>query len=84
MHLEGKVHDVKIPCLQTTDCSSVIHFFQGDISIHTSVVVNILGAGLEVLRAMRIRIVVCVRTPCSLVHGYECFWGDCCVSSQAI
>jgi len=28
--------------------------------------------------------VVCVRTPCSLVHGYEWFGGACWVSSQAI
>jgi len=33
------------------------------------------GTGLEVLRVVRIHTVVCVSTPCSLVHGYECFGG---------
>ena len=37
---------------------------------------------LEVLRAMRIHNLVCVRTLCSLVHGYEWFRGAWLVSSQ--
>jgi hypothetical protein len=33
------------------------------------------GTGFEVLTVVRIHIVVWVRTPYSLVHGYECFGG---------
>jgi hypothetical protein len=32
----------QIPCLQKTHCSAVIQFFQCDISIHTSALVNVL------------------------------------------
>jgi hypothetical protein len=33
------------------------------------------GTGFEVHTVVRIHNAVCVRTPRSLVHGYECFGG---------
>jgi hypothetical protein len=39
----------------------------------------IVGTGFEILKVVRIHIVGWVRTPFSLVHGYECFGGAFCV-----
>jgi hypothetical protein len=66
MQLVGKVHNVKILCLQTIECSSVIQLFPSILQL-----LIFFGTGLEVLRAMRIHSVICVRTPCSLELGYE-------------
>jgi hypothetical protein len=34
-----------------------------------------VGTGFEVLTVVKIHMAVWVRTPCSLVHDYECFGG---------
>jgi hypothetical protein len=51
--------------------SSVIHFPHCEISIHTSV-----GTWFGILRVVKIHNVFSVRTPYSLVPGYECFGGS--------
>ena len=50
----GKIHKVKIPCLQTTQCSSEFQFSDATFPSILQLLLIFFGTGLEVLRAMRI------------------------------
>jgi hypothetical protein len=63
---EKSVHSwwKKNVALSTVSVGSTLHLF-----------FIFFGTGFEVLTVVRIHNAVRVRTPCSLVHGYECFGG---------
>jgi uncharacterized membrane protein len=71
MQLLGKVHNVKYHVCRK---HNVMLYFSFSIATFPSILQLLLkffGTGLEVLRAVRIHTVVCIRTLYGLVHGYE-------------
>jgi hypothetical protein len=68
----------------TVSLKNILHFLQ--FSFPNMTFSNTLhfffmffGTGVEVLTVVRIHSAVWIRTPCSLVHGYECFGEEFCV-----
>jgi hypothetical protein len=63
--------------IKKTYCSSIIQFFQCDISMNEMLQLFLIffGTGSEVLTVVKISNMIWVRTLYSVMHGYESFGG---------